>query len=55
MIITISQLVIGSVDLLAAFLLMFGLWRMSSPVTSLANASSASSSLDFFMADAAFI
>ena len=33
MIITISQLVIGSVDLLAAFLLMFGLWRMSSPVT----------------------
>jgi NAD(P) transhydrogenase subunit beta len=33
MLITISQLVIGSVDLLAAFLLMFGLWRMASPVT----------------------
>jgi len=33
MLITISQLVIGSVDLLAAFFLMFGLWRMSSPVT----------------------
>jgi NAD(P) transhydrogenase subunit beta len=33
MLITISQLVIGSVDLIAAFLLMFGLWRMASPVT----------------------
>jgi NAD(P) transhydrogenase subunit beta len=33
MLITISQLVIGSVDLIAAFLLMYGLWRMSSPVT----------------------
>jgi NAD(P) transhydrogenase subunit beta len=33
MLITISQLVIGSVDLVAAFLLMYGLWRMSSPVT----------------------
>ena len=33
MLITISQLIIGSVDLLAAFLLMFGLWRMASPVT----------------------
>ena len=33
MLITISQLTIGSVDLLAAFLLMFGLWRMASPVT----------------------
>jgi NAD(P) transhydrogenase subunit beta len=33
MLITISQLIIGSVDLVAAFLLMFGLWRMSSPVT----------------------
>jgi NAD(P) transhydrogenase subunit beta len=31
--ITISQLIIGSVDLIAAFLLMFGLWRMASPVT----------------------
>jgi NAD(P) transhydrogenase subunit beta len=33
MLITISQLIIGSVDLVAAFLLMFGLWRMASPVT----------------------
>jgi len=33
MLISISQLVIGSVDLIAAFLLMFGLWRMASPVT----------------------
>jgi len=33
MLITLSQLVIGAVDLLAAFLLMFGLWRMASPVT----------------------
>jgi NAD(P) transhydrogenase subunit beta len=33
MLITISQLIIGSVDLIAAFLLMFGLWRMASPVT----------------------
>jgi hypothetical protein len=33
MLITLSQLVIGSVDLVAAFLLMFGLWRMASPVT----------------------
>jgi NAD(P) transhydrogenase subunit beta len=33
MLITISQLIIGSVDLAAAFLLMFGLWRMASPVT----------------------
>jgi NAD(P) transhydrogenase subunit beta len=33
MLITISQLTIGSVDLIAAFLLMFGLWRMASPVT----------------------
>ncbi len=33
MLITLSQLIIGSVDLVAAFLLMFGLWRMSSPVT----------------------
>ena len=33
MLVMISQLVIGSVDLVAAFLLMFGLWRMSSPVT----------------------
>jgi len=33
MVITISQLIIGSVDLIAAFLLMFGLWRMASPVT----------------------
>jgi len=33
MLITISQLIIGSVDLTAAFLLMFGLWRMASPVT----------------------
>jgi NAD(P) transhydrogenase subunit beta len=33
MVITISQFIIGSVDLIAAFLLMFGLWRMASPVT----------------------
>jgi len=33
MLIMISQLVIGSVDLVAAFLLMYGLWRMASPVT----------------------
>jgi NAD(P) transhydrogenase subunit beta len=33
MLITISHLIIGSVDLIAAFLLMFGLWRMASPVT----------------------
>jgi NAD(P) transhydrogenase subunit beta len=33
MLIMISQLIIGGVDLAAAFLLMFGLWRMSSPVT----------------------
>jgi NAD(P) transhydrogenase subunit beta len=33
MLITIAQLTIGSVDLIAAFLLMFGLWRMASPVT----------------------
>jgi NAD(P) transhydrogenase subunit beta len=33
MMITLSQLLIGSVDLVAAFLLMFGLWRMASPVT----------------------
>jgi NAD(P) transhydrogenase subunit beta len=33
MLIPISQLIIGSVDLVAAFLLMFGLWRMASPVT----------------------
>ena len=33
MMITLSQLLIGSVDLLAAFLLMYGLWRMASPVT----------------------
>ena len=33
MLITLSQLIIGAVDLAAAFLLMFGLWRMSSPVT----------------------
>jgi NAD(P) transhydrogenase subunit beta len=33
MLITISQLIVGSVDLIAAFLLMFGLWRMASPVT----------------------
>jgi NAD(P) transhydrogenase subunit beta len=33
MLITFSQLIIGSVDLIAAFLLMFGLWRMASPVT----------------------
>jgi NAD(P) transhydrogenase subunit beta len=33
MLITLSHLIIGSVDLIAAFLLMFGLWRMSSPVT----------------------
>jgi NAD(P) transhydrogenase subunit beta len=33
MLMTVSLLIIGSVDLLAAFLLMFGLWRMSSPVT----------------------
>jgi NAD(P) transhydrogenase subunit beta len=33
MLITMSQLIIGSVDLVAAFLLMFGLWRMASPVT----------------------
>jgi len=33
MYVTLSQLIIGSVDLFAAFLLMFGLWRMSSPVS----------------------
>jgi NAD(P) transhydrogenase subunit beta len=33
MIVSLSQLIIGSVDLIAAFLLMFGLWRMASPVT----------------------
>jgi NAD(P) transhydrogenase subunit beta len=33
MLISISQLIIGAVDLIAAFLLMFGLWRMASPVT----------------------
>ena len=33
MLVTLSQLIIGSVDLAAAFLLIFGLWRMSSPVT----------------------
>ena len=33
MIIQISQLVIGAVDLIAAFLFMYGLKRMSSPVT----------------------
>jgi NAD(P) transhydrogenase subunit beta len=33
MIITMSQLIIGSVDLIAAFLLMYGLWRMASPVS----------------------
>jgi NAD(P) transhydrogenase subunit beta len=33
MMIALSQFVIGSVDLAAAFLLMFGLWRMASPVT----------------------
>jgi len=33
MLITISQLIIGGVGLIAAFLLMYGLWRMSSPVT----------------------
>jgi NAD(P) transhydrogenase subunit beta len=33
MLISLSQLIIGSVDLIAAFLLMFGLWRMASPVT----------------------
>jgi NAD(P) transhydrogenase subunit beta len=30
---SLSQLAVGSVDLIAAFLLMFGLWRMASPVT----------------------
>jgi len=33
MLVTISQAIVGSIDLMAAFLLMFGLWRMSSPVT----------------------
>ena len=33
MIIHLSQLVIGAVDLIAAFLFMYGLKRMSSPVT----------------------
>jgi len=33
MLVTLSQLFIGTVDLIAAFLLMFGLWRMASPVT----------------------
>ncbi len=33
MIITISQLIIGATDLMAAFLFMYGLKRMSSPVT----------------------
>jgi NAD(P) transhydrogenase subunit beta len=33
MLVTLSQFLIGSVDLIAAFLLMFGLWRMASPVT----------------------
>src|SRR5271155_5219697 len=33
MLITVSQLIIGGTDLLAAFLFMYGLKRMSSPVT----------------------
>ena len=33
MFVIFSRLIIGAVDLAAAFLLMFGLWRMSSPVT----------------------
>ena len=33
MLVTLSQLLIGTADLAASFLLMYGLWRMASPVT----------------------
>src|SRR5208282_354566 len=36
---TLLQLTIGAVDLAVAFLFMFGLWRMSSPVTALSGMS----------------